>query len=130
MVRGFLAFWAPGGLGVREAVFIAAMEFALPVAVLHGPLATAGDKYLFLIFLSVLLRIWATVGELILAGLAYLFDLRGALGLQGTEGFRRPHVSAEGPTSGEEPRPRESAVWRNKANVGEFLSHPTQVTGV
>jgi glycosyltransferase 2 family protein len=102
---GFLAFWAPGGLGVREAVFIAAMEFALPVAVLHGPLATAGDKYLFLIFLSVLLRIWATVGELILAGLAYLFDLRGALGLQGTEGFRRPHVSAEGPTSDLEPRP-------------------------
>jgi len=31
-----------------------------------------------LAFLSVMLRIWATSGELILAGLAYSFDLKGA----------------------------------------------------
>ena len=78
---GFLAVWAPGGIGVREAVFIAAMEFALPRAVLHGQLADLQKKYLFLIFLSVLLRIWATVGELMLAGVAYLSDLRGAVGI-------------------------------------------------
>jgi hypothetical protein len=99
---GFLAFWAPGGLGVREAVFIAAMEFALPVAVLHGPLATAGDKYLFLIFLSVLLRIWATVGELILAGLAYLFDLRGALGLPDARGVK-PRARSDSPPTNNAP---------------------------
>src|SRR5205814_260776 len=30
---GFLAIWAPGGLGVRELVFIMAMEVALPAPV-------------------------------------------------------------------------------------------------
>ena len=83
------------------------MEFALPVAVLHGPLASEGDKYLFLIFLAVLLRIWATVGELILAGLAYLFDLRGALGLQDARGIRQ-RAAANGPTL-DERTPAEAA---------------------
>ena len=75
---GFLAFWAPGGLGVREAVFIAAMSFAIPHAVRSGQLQDPEQRLLFLIFLSVLLRIWATVGELLLTGLAYLLDWRGA----------------------------------------------------
>ncbi len=77
---GFLAVWAPGGLGVREAVFIAAMNFALSHAVRHGQIGDPEQKKLFLLFLSVLLRIWATVGELILAAIAYAFDLDGALG--------------------------------------------------
>lgn len=77
-VAGFLAFWAPGGTGVREAVFILAMEVALPPqtrAQLADPLTFKG----VLAFLSVLLRLWATSGEMILAGLAYLADYRGAI---------------------------------------------------
>jgi uncharacterized membrane protein YbhN (UPF0104 family) len=77
---GFLAFWAPGGLGVREAVFIAAMDFALPLAVRAERLGDLEQKRLFLIFLSVLLRLWATAGELMLAGVAYAIDWRGAMG--------------------------------------------------
>ena len=76
---GFLAFWAPGGIGIREAVFIAAMEFALPPRVkaqFHDPRVLLG----FLAFLSVLLRVWATTGELMLAAIAYGCDYRGALG--------------------------------------------------
>jgi glycosyltransferase 2 family protein len=76
---GFLAFWAPGGIGVRELVFVTAMEIALPPPVRRS---FADPKVLlgFLAFLSVLLRLWATTGELLLAGLAYGFDYRGALG--------------------------------------------------
>ncbi|MDB5297854.1 MAG: hypothetical protein JWO31_3837, partial [Phycisphaerales bacterium] len=75
---GFLAFWAPGGLGVREAVFIAAMTFAIPRAVHGTALQDPQQRELFLIFLGVLLRIWATAGELILAAVAYAADWRGA----------------------------------------------------
>lgn len=78
-VAGFLAVWAPGGLGVREIVFIAAMQFALPQAV-HLRFQADPDQLVGVImFLAVLLRLWATAGELMLAGTAYLFDLRGAL---------------------------------------------------
>jgi len=76
---GFLAVWAPGGIGVRELVFVTAMQIALPPrvrAAFSDPNVLMG----FLAFLSVLLRLWATTGELVLAGLAYAFDFRGALG--------------------------------------------------
>lgn len=75
---GFLAVWAPGGLGVREVVFVTAMDLALPAAVRHG---FADPKVLlgFLAFLSVLLRLWATAGELLLTGIAHVLDFRGAL---------------------------------------------------
>ena len=82
---GFLAVWAPGGIGVRELVFVMAMEIALPQrvrATFNNPAVQLG----FLAFLSVLLRIWATTGELILAGLAYLFDYHGALGREDAPG--------------------------------------------
>ena len=73
---GFLAFWAPGGIGVRELVFMAAMQVALPPAVRQrfqsDPAALTG----FLAFLSVLLRLWTIAGELMLAGVAYLLDFR------------------------------------------------------
>jgi hypothetical protein len=84
-VAGFLAFWAPGGLGVRELVFVAAMEVALPPqtrAQLADPLTRAG----VLAFLSVLLRLWATAGEMILAAVAYAADYRGAIGDPGAPG--------------------------------------------
>lgn len=75
---GFLAVWAPGGIGVRELVFMAAMQVALPPAVRDrfrdDPAALTG----FLAFLSVLLRLWATTGELLLAGIAYAADVGGS----------------------------------------------------
>ncbi len=72
---GFLAVWAPGGLGVRELVFVAAMRAALPAparAQFEDPKVLLG----FLAFLSVLLRLWATAGELMLAGIAFGADRR------------------------------------------------------
>ena len=82
---GFLAVWAPGGIGVRELVFVMAMEIALPQRVrntFNDPAVQLG----FLAFLSVLLRLWATTGELILAGIAYLADYDGALGREDAPG--------------------------------------------
>lgn len=72
-VAGFLAFWAPGGLGVRELVLVAALEVALPPATLQSfadPVTRAG----VLAFLSVLLRLWATAGELALTSIATATD--------------------------------------------------------
>jgi uncharacterized membrane protein YbhN (UPF0104 family) len=52
---GFVAFWAPGGLGVREVVFVGALMFALPPNIR----ANFGDKtvlFAFLAFLGIVLR--------------------------------------------------------------------------
>jgi glycosyltransferase 2 family protein len=76
---GFLAFWAPGGIGVREVVLVATLKFALPPH-FHNEFHSEGAFKLFLSFLSVLLRLWTIVGELILCGVAHAFDYRGALG--------------------------------------------------
>lgn len=76
---GFLAFWAPGGLGVREFIFVFALLFALP----PGPrsmFSNRAELQAFLGFLGILLRLWATAGELILSGLAHAADFRGAIG--------------------------------------------------
>jgi hypothetical protein len=82
---GFLAFWAPGGIGMRELVLVAALRFALPASVAnHFVDQQSFDG--FLAFLAVLLRLWTIAGELLLASIAYLLDLRGALGLAGAAG--------------------------------------------
>lgn len=84
---GFLAVWAPAGLGIRELVFIAALRVALPPAVrqqFDDPAQLDG----VIMFLSVLLRLWATSGELILAGIAYAIDWKGAF---------RPRMERESP---------------------------------
>jgi hypothetical protein len=75
-VAGFLAFWAPGGIGVREIVFIGAMRVILPQSILNSTQGLEG----LLGLLAVLLRLWATAGELMVASVAYGLDLRGALG--------------------------------------------------
>ncbi len=78
-VAGFLAVWAPAGMGVRELVFVTAMHVLLPDSVrarFVDPQVFAG----FLAFLSVLLRLWTVAGEFILAAIAYALDIRGALG--------------------------------------------------
>jgi hypothetical protein len=76
---GFIAVWAPGGLGVREFVFVTAMTFALPPRIQQQ----FGDEavlYGFLAFMGIVLRLWTIAGELILTGAAYFADYRGALG--------------------------------------------------
>lgn len=75
---GFLAFWAPGGLGVRELVFVTALDIALPPQV-RAQFADPKVLLGFLVFLSVLLRLWATMGELMMSAVAYACDYRGAL---------------------------------------------------
>lgn len=90
---GFLAVWAPGGLGVREVIFVTAMDLALPPAARHtfvDPKVLLG----FLAFLSVLLRLWATTGELILAGIASMIDYRGALRRPDAPGVVRKSTDA------------------------------------
>jgi glycosyltransferase 2 family protein len=76
---GFLAVWAPGGLGVREAVLIAALDFALPPTV-RASFHNGPARIAFLTFLSALLRLWTIAGELIVTGIAYAIDYRGAIG--------------------------------------------------
>ena len=77
-VAGFLAVWAPGGIGVRELVFMAAMQVALPAAVKQRFAADPAALVGFLAFLSVLLRLWTIAGELMLTGIAYFADYRRA----------------------------------------------------
>jgi hypothetical protein len=90
---GFLAFWAPGGLGVREVVFIGAIYLILPESVrmsFHDIGSSSGtiapELLALLAFLSVLLRIWTIAGEFILAAIAYAMDFRGALGMPDAPG--------------------------------------------
>jgi uncharacterized membrane protein YbhN (UPF0104 family) len=74
---GFLAFWAQGGLGVRELVFIGALSVALPPAV-RARFSDYDQLIGIIMFLSVLLRLCATAGEIILTAVAYAFDWKGA----------------------------------------------------
>jgi hypothetical protein len=75
-VAGFLAVWAPGGLGVRELVFMAAMQVVMP----EEARIDLEQSQPVLLTLALILRLWATVGELIVAILSYIADYRGALG--------------------------------------------------
>jgi uncharacterized membrane protein YbhN (UPF0104 family) len=77
---GFLAVLNPGGLGVREAVFVAIMQFALPADVQHH-FSNKAILISFLTFLSGLLRLWTIAGELILTGVAHALDHQGAIGM-------------------------------------------------
>jgi glycosyltransferase 2 family protein len=71
-------FLAPGGIGVREAVFIGTMQFVLPPDWVAANLQFDPEHYrVFLGFLGVLLRLWTIVGELTMAGLMYLADAYG-----------------------------------------------------
>jgi hypothetical protein len=91
---GFMAFWAPGGIGVRELVFVTAMSIAPEVrGQFSSNPATLG---VFLSFLSVLLRLWATAGELVLASIAYIMDYRGALGRPDAPGRVPPQKTESG----------------------------------
>lgn len=73
-----VGFLSPGGIGVREFVFVTTLQFILPPSIRDqfpaGTLAAVAG------FVGVLLRLWAICGELFMAGLAYFSDLPGALG--------------------------------------------------
>ena len=86
---GFLAFWAPGGLGVREFIFVFAMLYALPGGLRKKLNYNRGQLQALLGFLGILLRLWATTGELILAFIAYAADIRRALGRPDAPGRQR-----------------------------------------
>jgi hypothetical protein len=76
---GFLAFWSPGGLLVREPIFAGVMAYAVPDAVLHR-FPHRADLVGLLTFLSVVLRLWTIAGEVILTSVAHAADVNGALG--------------------------------------------------
>jgi hypothetical protein len=71
---GFLVIASPGGLGVREVVFMEIMKFALPNYVRVQ--FAAGDLRAFLLFLA-WLRLWTIAGEMIVFSMAYLADAAG-----------------------------------------------------
>ena len=76
---GFLAFWAPGGIGVREIVFVATMKTIAPNDVeqaFGNPSAFVG----LLVFLGFILRAWTVAGEVILVAATHAWDYRGAIG--------------------------------------------------
>lgn len=76
---GFLVgFWTPGGLGVRELVFVGMLKLTLDQT--NRDLLPQGDALLgFLVFCSVLLRLWTIAGELLVASIAYALDWKGAM---------------------------------------------------
>lgn len=77
-----VGFLAPGGIGIREAVFITTLKFLLPPSwrAAHPQFDDPTLLAAFLGFLGILLRLWAIAGELTMASIATLADLRGALG--------------------------------------------------
>ena len=84
---GFLAVLNPGGLGVREAVFVAVLPHAMPASV-RQQFPTPASLVGVLTFLSIVLRLWTIAGEVILAALAHAADVSGAIG-------RRPETDDE-----------------------------------
>jgi len=96
---GFLAVWAPGGLGVREIVFVAAMQIALPRSGRHQFDTNPAGLAALLAFLSLLLRLWTIVGELMLAGIAAAFDYRGMFNLEARSRGDDEHSRQAGPSS-------------------------------
>ena len=97
-VAGFLAIWAPAGFGVREVVFMAVMQVVLPRDVKQAFAGSPEQLTAFLAFLSLLLRLWATAGELILAIVSLTLDLPGAMGDADAMGRVEERAPAPPPT--------------------------------
>jgi uncharacterized membrane protein YbhN (UPF0104 family) len=86
---GFLAVWAPGGLAVREVVFMAALLVALPTPI-RSQFESRASLAGMLAFLSLLLRLWTIVGELMLTIIGAAADYRGLLGVRPQDRNARP----------------------------------------
>ena len=76
---GFLAVLNPGGLGVREAVFVAVLPYAMPAGV-RAAIGTPASLVGLLTFLSIVLRLWTIAGEVMLTSVAHAADVNGAIG--------------------------------------------------
>lgn len=82
-----VGFLSPGGMGIRELVFVTTMQMILPGQWVQQHLSFSPDAFnMFLRFLGVLLRLWAISGELMMAALAFAFDYRGARERPGAPG--------------------------------------------
>lgn len=81
-----VGFLAPGGIGVREVVFITTLQFVLPPQWVKDHFSDPNVLRAFLGFLGILLRLWAIAGELLMACIALVSDYRGARGLPGAPG--------------------------------------------
>ena len=80
---GFIVILSPGGLGVRESVFMVAMRFALPQYV-RDQFSNEGAMDAFVFFLGAVLRLWTIAGELVVFSLAYLADAAGRRSVRGS----------------------------------------------
>jgi glycosyltransferase 2 family protein len=98
-VAGFFAIWTPGGIGVREVVFMTVMMVVLPPHVKQIYAHSPTELTAFLAFLSVLLRLWATAGELVLAVVSLTLDFPGAMGDAEAMGRVPERSSAPSPQS-------------------------------
>jgi hypothetical protein len=76
---GFLAIWAPGGIGVRELVFVATMSVVIPASVRNAYFPDRAALAGLLVLVGFLLRLWTIAGELMLTAVAYVVDFRGAM---------------------------------------------------
>jgi hypothetical protein len=76
---GFLAFWAPGGFGVREFVFATTMTLVMDPSRRPAELSNPALFSATVIFLGFVLRLWTLAGELLLWCASLLLDLRGAM---------------------------------------------------
>ncbi len=79
-LAGIAAFFLPGGLGVREVVFMILLPEAVrPFVGHHFDPAHPENLYAFSAILALLLRVWSMAGSLIVTIFAYIFDFEGAL---------------------------------------------------
>ena len=95
-----LAWMAPAGMGTRELIFVATMSFALPPEIQRN-LGDQQVRQAMLMFLGILLRLWTIAGELMVFGLAYLLDYKGALNRPGAPGRLATSAAGSQPTSTE-----------------------------
>jgi len=77
-IAGFLAFWAPAGVGPREWVFAQIMMIVIPAHLRAQYFPDAASFAATAFFLGFVLRLWTLAGELILWGTSMLLDYRGA----------------------------------------------------
>jgi hypothetical protein len=78
-IAGFLAFWAPGGMGVREYIFAVVMQVVTPPQIRQQFFPDPATFTATVIFLGFLLRLWTIAGELILWSASMALDHRGLM---------------------------------------------------
>jgi hypothetical protein len=114
---GFLAFWAPGGIGIRELVFVATMQAILPHQVraqFPNPAALSG----LLVLLGFVLRLWTVTGEVMLVTIAHIWDWRAVVGRPDAPG----RVALESSTAAPPQRPE---PWRVEVRARDDENVPS-----